>query len=351
MRLQLYLILGSVVSSAVLVGCVFLYATSAKVLDVPNQRSSHTKPTPRGGGLGLIAAAIASWSVFAAIAGTGHGMAFGLLGASLAGLMIVGWLDDRNSVPVLARLLVHVVCGAAAALLIAFVNPASGLAQPLWLLWWGFWAVASINVVNFMDGIDGLVSSQALIYSAYVWLLTPQGSVASMAAIVLGGSCLGFLVWNWEPARIFLGDSGSGPLGFCMVIVGALASAGIARAPLVFVPLFLLYLDALATLVIRVRTGENPTSAHRSHLYQRMVAAGMSHSAVASQYGIVALIGAGAGVLAIDARAPMATAIVCVYVVSVAGLWFGLHRRFPPVQEGAGMTSRPRTSLGASRGK
>jgi UDP-N-acetylmuramyl pentapeptide phosphotransferase/UDP-N-acetylglucosamine-1-phosphate transferase len=309
-------------------GIALAYSRWAGLVDIPNYRSSHSVPTPRGGGIALVASvlAVAGYELFQRQ--PPHHLAFESLGFVLILLTVVGWFDDHRSISVGLRLPLHLACGVGVAGLVNAVAPLPGPMNIAWLAWWVVWSVASINIVNFMDGIDGMVASQGTVYGLFLFALIPGSLFGSRYGLILAGSCLGFLVWNWAPARMFMGDVGSGPLGLLLVIGGALALEG-ASAVLVFLPLFPLFFDALATLVIRIRAGERVTQAHRSHLYQRAANSGLGHATVSTSYALAAGVG---GVIALLAKADSPVRVgfaVVVYCGIVVGMWLVAHARFP----------------------
>jgi Fuc2NAc and GlcNAc transferase len=327
MTRELWEPLTAFVISVTGVGMALWYARRAGLLDVPNQRSSHSVPTPRGGGIALVTAVIvvgayevprmdvrSSWTAFV------------LLGA-VAALTFVGWMDDRRSIRVGLRLGVHLACGLAVALLVNAIAPLPSVLNIVWLAWWGFWAVASINIVNFMDGVDGMIASQGLVYGVFLFALLSGSTPGGVFGLILAAACLGFLVWNWSPARMFMGDVGSGPLGLFFAIGGALALEG-AHASLVFLPLFPLFLDALLTMVIRMRRGERLTDAHRSHLYQRLANGGYGHALVTSIYALAAIMGVIVALSVKDASSSRIATAILIYVSLVATGWKLLHDRF-----------------------
>jgi Fuc2NAc and GlcNAc transferase len=274
-------------ATAALTGLVRRYALARSVVDVPNERSSHRAPTPRGGGLAIVAAVLA---------GTLAGWAAGVVPGDLAAACVVGgfavatvgWLDDHRPLPPSTRAMVHLL--AAVAALVALcgapeldlgaarlaTGPVASVLAVLGIVW-------AINLYNFMDGIDGLAGTQvAITGGAGCLLLTLAGrpGVAFVAAL-LAGAGLGFLVWNWQPARIFMGDVGSGTLGFLLAVV-ALGSERAGGPPVLLwiMMLGVFVVDATATLVRRVWRGERWYAAHRSHAYQRLVRSGWSHRRV-----------------------------------------------------------------------
>jgi UDP-N-acetylmuramyl pentapeptide phosphotransferase/UDP-N-acetylglucosamine-1-phosphate transferase len=319
--------IGAFVISVFGVALVLWYARSVGLLDIPNQRSSHSVPTPRGGGIALVASVLLVGSYDLARAdGESLRVLFVILGASLA-LTWVGWLDDHRSTPAGLRLAVHLACGFAIGLLVNDIAPMPGLANIPWIAWWVFWTVGSINIVNFMDGVDGMIASQAVIYGAYLFLVLSGSSIGGRYGLILCAASLGFLVWNWAPAKMFMGDVGSGPLGFFFVVGGALA---VREAPveLVFLPLFPLFLDALVTILIRFRRGERLTDAHRSHLYQRLANGGFGHARVAAIYAFAAGVGAMVALALRNGPPTYRAAGVFFYIVLVVIGWVLLHERF-----------------------
>jgi UDP-GlcNAc:undecaprenyl-phosphate GlcNAc-1-phosphate transferase len=316
------------VLSLLTVGSVIWLAKRAGHFDVPNQRSSHSVPTPRGGGVGVVLTVLLLGGLEVLRTSPTHALEFGVLGAVTVGLSVVGWLDDVRSLGVGFRLVVHFVAGLAVAALVNTFAPLPGILNIFWLTLWIFWTVASINIVNFMDGTDGMVALQGVVYGLYVALMAKPDSLAGRFAILLASASLGFLLWNWAPAKIFLGDVGSGPLGLFFVSVGALAAARVS-AVLLFLPLFPLYFDAAATLVIRALAREKLTAAHRAHLYQRMANGGLGHAIVSLGYALAATLGGLAGWSLESASASGITLGAAVYVGFVCALWLALNKRFP----------------------
>jgi len=272
----------------VLVGLVRRIALHHGVLDHPTERSSHAVATPRGGGLGLLLAvlAVAGWRAT-------HPLWWMLAAMLCAACMVglVGWIDDRRGLSVGARLVVHVLAGAAVGAAAARSEvPAAG-ALVLFAAW-TFWTVSSINLVNFMDGINGLVASQIAVFAFSLALFPARADAVPLVEIVVAAACVGFLPWNFPRARIFLGDVGSGALGFFVPMLALLAlqeqGIDIVRAHLPLLPLFG---DAVTTIARRWRRGERLTEAHRSHLYQRLANGRLSHTSVTLIYAAVSLCG------------------------------------------------------------
>jgi Fuc2NAc and GlcNAc transferase len=317
-----FLIAGGLTAAVAwfLVGLVRRYALRQQILDTPGPRASHTRPTPRGGGAGVVVALLCCGAVI--VGSTGAGWRLGLALAGFGLVATIGWLDDRHSLAVGPRLLAHLVSAAAVLPLAATLPIGGGLETGLGLLWWLFWGVSAINVVNFMDGIDGLIGLQMVVLGIHFALLGGERADAALFAAALSGSALGFLWWNWAPARIFLGDTGSGALGLAVVVGGLLVIAeGRAGVVTTFLPLFPIFLDATLTIVARARRGERLTEAHRNHLYQRLANGGWGHARVSVAYGLAAALAIPA------AMAPQfrATAVTT-YLVVVTLAWLLLSR-------------------------
>jgi len=246
-----------------------------EILDRPNERSSHRVATPRGGGIAVTGSVLLAWIVLV-LTGSALSRVLGIvLGAAF--LAVVSWIDDLRGLSPLVRLLVQV---GAVIIGLAVLPEQHSLSQlALSGLVWVWW----INVFNFMDGIDGLAGSEAAALGAGLLLFASVGSGADPAlrelAAALTGAAIGFLAWNWSPARIFLGDVGSVPLGYVLgFLLLDLAVRGYWRIALIL-PLYFLA-DATITLARRLLRGERVWQAHREHFYQRAVRRGLGHAAV-----------------------------------------------------------------------
>ena len=245
------------------------------ILDHPNERSAHRVPTPRGGGIAVIGSLLLAWFVLA-----GAGLAVpGVIGVSLgAGILaVVSWVDDLRGLSPLLRLLAQIVV---VTIGICARAPGEGWAGfvAIGLLW--IWCT---NLFNFMDGIDGITGTEAAAIGIGLLLFASVGTGAdpglTMLAAAMVGAALGFLVWNWSPARIFLGDVGSAPLGYLLgFLLLDLVMRGFWKVALIL-PLYFLA-DASITLARRLLRGELVWRAHREHFYQQAVRAGLSHAAV-----------------------------------------------------------------------
>jgi UDP-N-acetylmuramyl pentapeptide phosphotransferase/UDP-N-acetylglucosamine-1-phosphate transferase len=278
-----YLALGCVIASASATGLVLLWLRRKQIVDHPNHRSSHDRPVPRGGGLAVVPIVGLCWTVLAILGAAPMGTFVAV--AVAAGLAVLSWHDDRGGLPVLLRLSAQ-IAGIVVALFFlpgaghvfqGLLPPAVDFAVTA-LLWVWF-----VNLFNFMDGIDGITGSETVMIGLGVTFVAVLAAENDSGAIALGASIaaagLGFLAWNWHPAKLFLGDVGSIPLGFMLgwLLLGLAGSGHWASA--IILPLYYLG-DATLTLLYRLVRGRRVWEAHREHFYQRAVQNGHSHAAV-----------------------------------------------------------------------
>lgn len=257
----------------------------AQVVDVPNARSLHAGPVPRGGGLAIAAVVIATQ--FALLAGQRWSLQTGLVTTLVAGGFAgLGWADDRAGRSVVLRLVVQGVLGL---LFVMLALPAelTGMERALLCLA----VLCGVNLFNFMDGSDGLAGVQAVAASIGLGVLLSLSmqSGAALAAFTLAGATCGFLRWNWHPARIFLGDVGSYFIGFELTAL-VIFSAQSIHTPwpaLILVAPFVT--DATLTLLARALRGTPVWRAHRDHVYQRLVLRGWSPAHVARRLAVLLL--------------------------------------------------------------
>jgi Fuc2NAc and GlcNAc transferase len=272
---QLVLLVAVLGVSVVMTGLVRRFALSHGVLDIPNERSSHTTATPRGGGVSIVVACTAALVVFVALERVESRLAIALLGGGLI-VAAIGFLDDRRPIPAALRLAVHVL---AAGWAVAWLGglPLLRVGHLVWESGWLGYCLGvlgivwTLNLFNFMDGIDGIAASEAICVAGGAVLLSlhaGSGDVPVMASIFCAASA-GFLIWNWPPAKIFMGDVGSGYSGYVIAVLAMAATRDNAVA--VWVWLILggaFFVDATVTLIRRVLRGEPVHEAHRSHAYQ-----------------------------------------------------------------------------------
>lgn len=283
---------------AILTGAIRRLVLARGMLDVPNARSSHSRPTPRGGGVAIVLVVLA---ILAALLGRAGPLRAELATTVLAAALVawVGWLDDRRGVVAGVRLLVHalavgVVWSALegpAARLAGEGAAAAGFILALLAIVGGTWLV---NAFNFMDGIDGIAATQA------VFVASTSGGLAMCAGapfvlvaawLAVAGAAGGFLLWNWAPARIFLGDVGSGFLGFMIAALALLSwqesTLSIATALMLVAPFLA---DATITLLRRMAQGDRWYTAHRSHAYQWLARRWRSHAKVTGAFAAIDLL-------------------------------------------------------------
>jgi len=266
---------GTFAVAAVGTGLQRKYSLRSGLIDVPNERSSHSVPTPRSGGVAIFAAAVSGF-IALRLLGSLDDALFRALVFGGAAIALVGYLDDRMSLSALLRLVVHLAAAAWVVYSIGGVPPLRLGAEVVDLGWAGqVFGVAAIvwvvNLFNFMDGIDGIAASEALfVCVGAACLLGTSGTLPSTpAALVFGAACAGFLLWNWPPAKIFMGDVGSGFVGFSIACLALGASRGEPAAGIVFLILGgAFFVDATSTLVRRMIRGEHFYQAHRIHAYQ-----------------------------------------------------------------------------------
>lgn len=311
--------LTALLASMLVTNAVRRMALQRNMLDMPGRRRSHTLPTPRGGGVGVLAGALLPLLALAWWYGAlDVAMIAYVMGAAM--VAAVGWRDDVRGVAAIYRLLVH---AAAAALFVLALHGAGGMAaSPVFALVAGFAIVSLINIWNFMDGINGIASSQAALLALALALLLGNGAWM-LASLFLAIACLGFLPFNLPSARVFLGDVGSGSIGF---MVAALLTQSVASSALRW-PLALLLVSAFAvdsamTLGKRVVQGKAWWRPHREHTYQWLVRAGYPHWRVTLAYLIWSML-AVAWVIALPYGADVVPAAL--WLLATALLWIALR--------------------------
>jgi len=296
------------------------------MLDQPGQRRSHQLPTPRGGGIGMVVAMLVCLpGVLSGLPAAWPASVIASLFAALVLVALAGWWDDHRSLPVLPRL--------GAQLLAVGLFSLSLLATGLsW--WWlpvlligGAW---SINLHNFMDGIDGLLAQQAIFVGAGLALLAWAAAqpALAVAAAALAASALGFWYFNRPPARIFMGDVGSGSVGLLIFAFSAMlwrVEHALLWPALILSSAFTV--DASLTLLTRMWRGRRWYTAHREHLYQWVVRRGGTHARTGAAYmGWNLLVAAPLAWLAWS-HLRMALPITITVYLGAAVAWLALKRR------------------------
>ena len=279
--------LATVVMAWGLTALIRQYAFRRSLVDVPNHRSSHVVPTPRGGGLAIVLAMLAAWGGMPVL-DIGNPGPWGAVGAALV-VAIVGFIDDHNQVPAGLRLLAHV--GAAAiivwelsglpamhfASLDLSVAPVGPVLAVLLVAWW-------VNLTNFMDGVDGIAGTYVVVVclaGASLNAVAGNPLPEILGPVALAAATFGFLMWNWPPARIFMGDVGSGFVGAMIAVFTLRAghySPELGWAWVILAGAFVV--DASVTLFLRMIRRERLSEAHRSHAYQYLARRWASHRKV-----------------------------------------------------------------------
>jgi UDP-GlcNAc:undecaprenyl-phosphate GlcNAc-1-phosphate transferase len=278
---------------------------NVRVMDLPNERSAHAVPTPRGGGVGIVVAFLLGVSVlygFASFARLADPYFRGVILASIA-IAVVGFVDDLRGWPFVVKLAAQVVAALAAVGSGLFVEvfrvPVIGAVDIGWLAGATVtvaWILFATNAMNFIDGLNGLAAGTALVACAFLAVIAEAqaGWFVYFAALLLGAGIAGFLPFNFPRARIFMGDVGSQFCGFVLAVLGVAASRfGAVEMSFLLVPMLLsgvLY-DVAFTLVRRAVAGERLTQAHHGHLYQVAHRAGMDARLVAAMHWGFAALG------------------------------------------------------------
>lgn len=339
--MELPLILLILCSSAVLtyIGIELFRIQSLKRqwLDMPNPRSSHDRPTPRGAGIVVVPVCLLGYLLTFVLTGIHFSWGY-FFGAAL--VAFVSWLDDLYSLAIRWRLSAHFL----AALLIIFSEGtwnmfAFGNGTTFSLAWAApfvtiLWIVWVINAYNFMDGIDGIAGVQGLAASAaWAAICADGGNGTYLFALIIFSTVAAFVFHNWHPAKVFIGDVGSAFLGFTFAAMPLLVSKELPLKADLFPLASILILwpfvfDTLLTLVRRLMRRELIWKAHREHLYQRLVIAGFSHPRVAVIYGVFAAVTSSAALLLVRDSGSFVLVIIGLVIVISAFFTFMVSRKF-----------------------
>lgn len=279
------------------------------IVDIPNQRSSHTNITPRGGGLafviifllGLLVVyylGMIETRVLLAIAG----------GGSL--VSILGWMDDKTALSPGLRGFFYLLAAVWAVFCLGGFPAISFGITVLQMSWIGsivavIGTVWMINLYNFMDGVDGIAGTEAVTTALIggFWLMNTSPGI-SMVCFLLAASVMGFLIWNWPPAKIFMGDVGSTFLGFVFAVLAMWSEASGALPLIIWIMLLGVFvIDATVTLIMRLCRGEKLYEAHQTHVYQLAVQAGYSHKQVTCAVLLINVVLGLIAVLTLNLRA------------------------------------------------
>lgn len=250
---------------------VLAYLRQRQIMDLPNERSSHTLPTPRGGGL-----ATTPVMVLALLALPD----FRLLAIGAVLLLAISWVDDRKGLPPLPRFAAQILAVAVFLMLLPGESLVFQGALPAWAdhLLAGLGWLWFVNLYNFMDGIDGITGIETI--SLGVGIAVIGGTALVAPALAIAAVAAAFLLFNWHPAKLFLGDSGSVPFGYVLGGLLVLLAAGGHLAAALILPAYYLA-DATITILRRALAGEKIWQPHRRHFYQRAVQGGKRHDQVA----------------------------------------------------------------------
>ena len=277
------------------------WVTKKSILDIPSERSSHTIPTPRGGGVAIVVLTILAVTVFSILNGGWKESLIFLTGGSV--LAYLGWRDDVKSLPAKVRILIQGLVAIGTMIGLGYFD---ALPFPFigeihlgifGILLTFIWIVGLTNAYNFMDGVDGIAGGVALA-GGLGWMIlifAGAGSMNGLAfwlALAIAASSLGFLGHNWSPAKIFMGDVGSVFLGYSFAVLPLLVENKPVQPLMIGILIMWVFIiDAGVTFIRRALRHEKLFSAHRSHLYQRLVIGGMKHATVSLIYGWLTLLG------------------------------------------------------------
>jgi UDP-N-acetylmuramyl pentapeptide phosphotransferase/UDP-N-acetylglucosamine-1-phosphate transferase len=274
--------LGALVVSLVVTSLALVYARRRGLLDQPGKRRSHTQATPRGGGIGIVAAVVlVGLPVWYGTGPAASPWRVGAVALAILAVALIGWRDDHAPLSVLPRLTVHVLAALLVGAAVLAPGPWPGAFGWVALLPLAVLLVGFINAHNFMDGIDGILGQQGLFVMLGYGLLAAWAGRTGLAAFAFASAagCLGFLFFNFPPARIFMGDVGSGAVGLALGTVAALL---VQRNPALLWGCSILpsafLVDSGLTLARRMLGGQRWYAPHRQHLYQWLVRVNWSHA-------------------------------------------------------------------------
>ena len=303
------------VVTAVLVDLMIVLASRWRLVDLPNRRSAHALPTARGGGLAI--AGITTLATIAVVLRWPPDTATIVFGACLPSLAIaaVGIIDDMYPLDATLRLAIQVAVAAAMTAVLGPIRtvvfpglPALELGAAAWPIT-VLWIVGMINAFNFMDGSDGMAATAAVVGGAGLAAigLATRCNMPLLLAAFAAAAAGGFLVFNWQPARVFMGDVGSGFLGTFLAAIPLMFPES-RRADVLLPAVLCLWptiFDPLVTVIRRVAAGANPLVPHREFFFHRLVRSGVTHASAAFLYGALAAAGAVAGLLMVVPAVPV----------------------------------------------
>jgi len=329
----------SLAASAAGVWVTIRLAHKTGVKDIPNERSSHSVPTPKMGGIAMVAAAVLSFTGWVILA---SGEMFWVrvvwagpvFAVAMSGL---GLWDDLSGLSSLFRFSIQITGSMAILLVLATKVPSFQLAgysvhPAIWVPFAAVWVVWMLNLYNFMDGIDGLAGGEAAVAASFFFLVFAYYGESGWAAanLFIAAASMGFLVHNWPPATVFMGDAGSVFLGG---FFGMQTVAASLVTPIPFVVLALPFsnfiLDTSVTLLLRIRRGEKWYTAHRSHYYQRMTDLGWSHARVTGMELVSAALSCLAAILYLRSGTQVRILIVFAVLTGFLGMGRWVSKKDP----------------------
>jgi len=311
--------------SFTLTGLVTRYARKRGMIDLPGDRHSHTQPTPRGGGAGLVLAI--------SIAGLPLGQQWSVLPfwlyCALPGfvvLSLLGWRDDKKPLSARLRFFVQVLVSCYLIVSLHRIDGSFGLMTAvvafLFLLW-------MTNLYNFMDGSNGMAGCQGVFAGIVLaWLFNRGGDLPAAAlSLALAAACLGFLPWNLGRAKVFMGDVASGSLGFAIaaLLIYGVQNKGLSL-PVAWLVMLLFLCDSTLTLLARVMRGEQWYNPHKQHLYQQLIVRGWSHARVLTMYQLVNLVLV-VPAIAVAVNRPAVAVVVTIFTTVAIGVAWLVVRR------------------------
>lgn len=323
--------IASAAAAWIFVGALRRFAERRAILDRPNERSSHSRPTPRGGGIAIVVLTLTGSIAMQLLRGGWTWTQMTAYAAASAVVSAVSWADDLRGVNAAVRFSVHAAAASAAVLVFGCwktlhvphlgVIALGGSGVVLTFIW----ITGLTNAYNFMDGIDGIAGLQAVVAGiAFAAMAGDHHPFTAFVAILIAGSSLGFLCYNWQPASIFMGDVGSAFIGYSFATLALSGSSADVRLAFAFVlPLWPFVFDSAFTFVRRLLRRERVFSAHRSHLYQRLNQTGLSHAAVTALYGTIAALNSMCGLAITRHWLGAEVAGVTAATVSAGALWVG----------------------------
>jgi UDP-N-acetylmuramyl pentapeptide phosphotransferase/UDP-N-acetylglucosamine-1-phosphate transferase len=297
------------------------YALRKALLDLPGERRSHATPTPRGGGIAIVAAIlpVLAWLAWRDPAYT---PALAAIGGGLLLVAGIGWIDDHRSLSPGLRLAVHAIAAALLACALLALGAGAGKAACGFVL-----ALVLVNAWNFMDGIDGLATSQALLAALGYALFAGAGPVAWLG-LALAAACAGFLPFNLPRASIFLGDVGSGALGYLVATLAALALVDTSwqQSPLLLLPVVAFGADTGLTLGRRMLRGERWWQPHVQHAFQCWARVG-GHARVTAAFFAWTLVEVAFMLVAGSRSFAVIMCITGISCLAACAAWLCLQRR------------------------